>query len=90
MYGKDVMKGKRIKNKLGIILKEKNISQREFSRITGLRQATVNEIANNKRGNINIEHLLIIMCYFDTSDFNFIFEIIEVDELIEEKKSVKI
>lgn len=83
MHAESVEKEKRINNKLGIILKERSMSQREFSRITGLRQATVNEIVNNKRNSIQFDHLLLILNFFETSDFNFIFEIIEVEKTIE-------
>lgn len=83
MYHKSIVKGKKIHNKLGIILKERSMSQREFSRVTGIRQATINEIVNNKKNSIQFDHLTLIMCTLELENFNCIFEIIEVEESVE-------
>lgn len=47
--------------KLKKLLDAKGISQKEFARMTGLREATVSEICNNTRTTINKKHLIIIM-----------------------------
>lgn len=52
------------------LLMEKNMTQKELSEITGLREATISEIANNSRTTINKEQILIIMKALGIEDLN--------------------
>lgn len=84
------VENKRIEFRLGKVLNRMEISQREFSRLTGMRLATVNEIVNNKKSNLNFDHLLAIMCFFETMDFNNILEVVEVKEESDTKINLRI
>lgn len=57
------------------LLMEKGITQKELAEITGLREATISEIANNSRTTINKEQLLLIMRTLDIKDINRIINI---------------
>lgn len=46
-----------IKLKLNELLELNNISQRELSRITGIRQATISDYVNNKQQFVKLSHL---------------------------------
>lgn len=52
------------------ILEEREISQNELSRATGIRLATINDIANHKRRSVHLEHLTKIMDYLKIADVN--------------------
>lgn len=56
--------------KLKDILKEKNITQKELAEMTGLREATISELANNSRNAINKDHLILIMKALNITDLN--------------------
>ena len=43
--------------KIKELLKENNISLRELSRLTDIRHATLSELSNQKRQNINFRHI---------------------------------
>jgi transcriptional regulator with XRE-family HTH domain len=43
------------------ILMERGITQKEFAEMTGLREATISEFANNSRTTINKDQLVVIM-----------------------------
>lgn len=62
--------------KLGQLLKEKNMSQRELSRLTGIRQPTISEMCLNRSKSLPVENLDLIC------------EVLDCDphELIERKK----
>lgn len=62
-------------NKLGDILTERDISQKEFAKMTGLREATISEFLNMRRLNINISHLTIIMSTLEIYDIKEIIDI---------------
>lgn len=62
-------------NKLGDILVERGISQKEFAKMTGLREATISEFTNSRRLNINISHLTIIMASLNIYDIKEIIDI---------------
>lgn len=47
--------------KLKRLLEERNITQKELAEMTGIREATISEIANNSRTVINKSHLSKIM-----------------------------
>jgi putative transcriptional regulator len=50
----------KIKLKLNSLLEERGISQREFSRMTGIRHPSINEMCNNETKRIPLENLAII------------------------------
>ncbi|MED4841560.1 helix-turn-helix transcriptional regulator [Weizmannia sp. CD-2023] len=61
--------------KLKELLKEKNITQKELAEMTGLREATISEIANNARTTINKEQLLLIMKTLGVKELSKILEL---------------
>ena len=64
--------------KIKQLLKEKGISQKELAERTGLREATISELANNRRDVINKQHLLLIMEELNIDDLNDIVEVIKI------------
>lgn len=61
--------------KLKHLLKEKNVTQKELAEKTGLREATISEIANNARSTINKKQLVAIMKALNVKDLNRIMEL---------------
>lgn len=61
--------------KLKHLLKEKNVTQKELAEKTGLREATISEIANNARSTINKKQLIAIMKALNVKDLNRIMEL---------------
>jgi putative transcriptional regulator len=61
--------------KLKDILHERNISQKELAEMTGLREATISELANNTRTTLNKAHIIKIMQVLDLKELG---ELIEV------------
>lgn len=49
------------KHDLGSIISERGLTQAEVSQITGIRQATISDMVNNKRASISIPHLIVLM-----------------------------
>lgn len=49
-----------LKCKLNEVLKERGLTQTELSELTGIRPASISELANMKRSTINVPHLLVI------------------------------
>ena len=58
-------------------LKIKNLMQKEFAEESGLRKATVSQLANNKYDRIQLDHLLKVMETLEITDFNKILRIVE-------------
>ncbi|MDU7364269.1 helix-turn-helix transcriptional regulator [Clostridium sp.] len=50
--------------KLNKLLEKHNIGQRELSRETGIRQATISDYVNNKAKHISVENLDILCEFF--------------------------
>ncbi|TWG74405.1 DNA-binding Xre family transcriptional regulator [Bacillus subtilis J27] len=48
---------KKVVVKIHNILENKNLSLRELSRLTDIRHAALSELANQKRKNINFQHI---------------------------------
>lgn len=61
--------------KLEDILKERDISQTDFSILTGLRPATIGEMIADKKFTINKEHLQICMLVLKLTNLNQLYEI---------------
>ncbi|MGD2278167.1 helix-turn-helix domain-containing protein [Bacillus wiedmannii] len=72
----------RVVNRLGEILKEREMSQGDLSRLTGIRVATINDFANMKKLNVNWLHVVPIMIALRITDLS---EIVYV-EFTEEVK----
>ncbi len=72
----------RVVNRLGEILKEREMSQGDLSRLTGIRVATINDFANMKKLNVNWLHVVPIMIALRITDMS---EIVYV-EFTEEVK----
>ncbi|QDP42970.1 Cro/C1-type protein [Bacillus phage vB_BmeM-Goe8] len=62
--------------KLKEALEEANMNQSELAELTGLRRATISEIAQNSRTVMNKSHLGKIMDALDLKDINDILELI--------------
>ena len=60
--------------KLKEIMEERELTQLKVSEMTGIRQAAISEIANNRRDTINKVHLETICKALDIVDFNEILE----------------
>lgn len=67
----------KIKLKLAEHIKSMNVQQKEFAEMSGLRQATISQMVNNKYDRIQLEHLLVVMKTLGINDFNQILEIVE-------------
>lgn len=55
-------------------MEEREITQLKLSEMTGIRQAAISEIVNNRRDTINKIHLETICKALDITDFNEILE----------------
>lgn len=60
--------------KLKEVMDERGLTQAKLSEMTGIRQAAISEIANNRRDTINKGHLETICKALDIKDFNDILE----------------
>jgi len=63
-----------VKCKLHDVLKERGLKMEELAELTGLRVATISEIANMKRSTLSVPHIIVIAKAL---------RIIYIDELIE-------
>ncbi|PGM50851.1 helix-turn-helix domain-containing protein [Bacillus thuringiensis] len=73
----------RIVNRLGELLREREMSQGDLSRLTGIRVATINDIANIKKLNINWLHIVPIMIALRITDITEIISVEFPDEVKE-------
>jgi putative transcriptional regulator len=62
--------------KLAQVLEERNISHREFSRLTGIRHPTISAMCNNTVKHIPLENLFSICTFLDC----------EITDILELKK----
>ncbi|OMI07669.1 XRE family transcriptional regulator [Bacillus paralicheniformis] len=69
--------------KLGEVLKERGLSQGDLHRLTGIRTASLNDMANAKKQSINVLHLVAIMCALRITDIRELFDI-EFDEEVKQ------
>lgn len=67
--------------KLADRLKERNLTMREFSRMTGLRLATISDMCNGKKQSLNLHHILICMLALRITDITEIAEIVFPEDL---------
>jgi putative transcriptional regulator len=61
--------------KIKQVLQERNMTQRELYELTGIREATLSELANNSRTVINKSHLGKIMDALDITKLEDILEV---------------
>lgn len=67
---------KKIRLKLAELLEEREIGQRELSRITGIRQASISEMCQNKTIRLPLENLAAICEVLDVD----VSDIIELED----------
>ena len=65
---------KKVTVKIKELTEKHNISIRELSRLTDIRHATLSELANEKRQNINFGHIERIAEAFDIEDIREIID----------------
>lgn len=70
----------RIRLKLDKALKRRNMTQLKLARLTGIRQATISDMVQNKRGALNLRNLEQIIEILDIGDLSEIIELVD-DEL---------
>lgn len=68
---------RRIIIKIKALLEENNISLRELSRLTDIRHATLSELSNHKRENINFQHIVKIADALDIHDIREIIDLVD-------------
>lgn len=66
---------KRVIVKINEIIEKQGISLRELSRLTDIRHATLSELANRKRQNINFGHIERIADAFEITDIREIIDL---------------
>ncbi|MGG4497660.1 helix-turn-helix domain-containing protein [Brevibacillus reuszeri] len=72
--------GKKVIVKIPELLKRKAISLRELSRLTDIRHAALSELANQKRQNINFQHIERIADTFEIKDIREIIDLIDTED----------
>lgn len=68
----------KVKVNINELLKKNNISLRELSRLTDIRHAALSELANQKRENINFNHIEKIATALNIRDIREIIELVDV------------
>lgn len=68
---------RKVKVKIHELVNQRGISLRELSRLTDIRHATLSELANQKRQNINFSHIEKIADTLELDDIRDIIELIE-------------
>lgn len=62
-------------------LKERNLSMRDFAKLSGLRLATISDLCNGIKQSLNLHHVLICMMVLRITDLSSIVEIVFPEEL---------
>ena len=73
--------------KLGELMNDRGLNQTELSRLTGIRQATINDIIHDRKHTMNKEHTMILMLVLKLTDINQLYEVRFND--IEEEIAIK-
>ncbi|MFD1067622.1 helix-turn-helix domain-containing protein [Oceanobacillus locisalsi] len=68
---------KRIVVKIKELLIKNDISLRELSRLTDIRHATLSELSNHRRENINFQHIVKIAESLDIHDIREIVDLVD-------------
>jgi len=76
----DILEEKKhvLKNKVGKILKEKELLQKDLVKMTGISQTQIQRICSNQTNSINKAHFTTIARALEIEDMNDLFEIVEV------------
>ena len=67
--------------KLADRLKERNLTMRDFAKMTGLRLATISDMCNGKKQSLNLHHVLISMIVLRISNIYDIIEIVFPEDI---------
>ena len=67
--------------KLADRLKERNLTMRDFAKMSGLRLATICDMCNGKKQSLNLHHVLICMLVLRITKLSDIIEIVFPEEL---------
>lgn len=65
----------KIECKLGEILEQQGITQTELELLTGVRQASINDMIYDRKKTINKEHLLAVMIALNITDITKIYKV---------------
>lgn len=71
---------KYIRLKLAELLSERNLSQRELGRITGIRHPSINEMCENKTSRLPLDNLAAICIALDV-DITDVMELVSEEEI---------
>jgi transcriptional regulator with XRE-family HTH domain len=63
------------------VLERKGITQKQLAQMTGLREATISEMARNMRSDINKEHLALIMNALKVYDITEFIKVVVNDKI---------
>lgn len=77
------MKRELIRLRLKEILAEKNMSQADLVRLTGLRKAAISQLVNNRYERLQLDHILRIMRCLELEKFD---DLLEITEVLEEEE----
>lgn len=77
-----------LKNKVGKILRENGLLQKDLVKMTGISQTQIQRICSNQTNSINKAHFTTIARALGIGDMNDLFEIVEVTELHSLKHNV--
>ena len=69
-----------VKLRLKELLKERGLTQAEFSQLSGLRTAAVSELCNQMRTSIHVDHIRKVAEALDIRDMNQLLALVEVDD----------
>ncbi|WP_341300290.1 helix-turn-helix transcriptional regulator [Lysinibacillus sp. FSL H8-0500] len=69
---------RRVKVKIHELINRRGITLRELSRLTDIRHAALSELANQKRQNINFNHIEKIADTLELDDIREIIDLIEI------------
>jgi putative transcriptional regulator len=67
----------KLRIKLDEVLKDRNMSQKELAKLTGIRPAAISELYNNQRKSINREHIEKIAAALNISDISELITIVD-------------
>jgi putative transcriptional regulator len=75
-----ILLSKKVTIKISGLLTQRGISLRELSRLSDVRHATLSQLANGKRSNINFTHIEKIADALGISNIREIIDFVEVEE----------
>ncbi|WP_391572676.1 helix-turn-helix domain-containing protein [Cohnella sp.] len=71
---------KKVIVKIHALIRQREISLRELSRLSDVRHAALSELANGKRANINFSHIEKIADALGINDIRDIIDFVEVED----------